>query len=138
MAQILATNRRAMLRGSAAVLLAAAAAAPALPEPPVDAELMAACTAFAAAAQEVARLERIADVPDAMFEPANAAVHDAIERVSGLRARTAAGVQAKAAVCRTVLAMDEPDVKAARIGGATRRHDVLAWSVLSDLAELQV
>ncbi len=137
MAQILATNRRAMLRGSAAVLLAAAAAAPAQPEPPVDAELLAACAVFAAAVQEVARLEHIADVPDDVFEPANDALHDAVIRVSELRARTAAGVRAKARVCQALLALDEPDVKAARIGGATRRHDVLAWSVLGDLAEVR-
>ena len=137
MAQVLATNRRAMLRGSAAVLLAAAAAAPALPEPPVDAELLAACTVFAAAAREVARLERAARVPDDVFEPATDALHDAVIRVSGLRARTVGGLCAKARVCRAVLAADEPDVKAARIGGPTRRHDLLAWSVLSNLVELQ-
>lgn len=134
MAQIPATNRRAMLRGSAAVLLAATVAAPAQPEPPVNAELLAACVAFAAAAREMARLEPIAD--DAVFEPANAAVHTALIRVSGLRARTTAGVQAKAAVCRAALALDEPSAMTGRFDVETRRHDVLAWSLLSDMAEV--
>ncbi len=111
----------------------AVAAAP--PHP--DAEMLAACVAFGRAEEEVARLEGIDDAPDAVFESALDVLHAAIVRVSDLRARTAAGVRAKAGVCRALLAMDEPGVTAARIGGATRRHDVLAWSVLSDLDEMQ-
>jgi hypothetical protein len=112
----------------------AVAAAP--PHP--DAEMLAACVAFGRAEEEVARLEGIDDAPDAVFESALDVLHAAIVRVSDLRARTAAGVRAKAGVCRALLAMDEPDVTAARIGGATRRHDVLAWSTLNDMAEFQV
>jgi len=138
MAPTLAPSRRAMLRGSAAVLLAAgtsAAAATATTDAGPDAELLAACAVFAAAAQEVARLERIDDLPDEEFEPANDALHTALIRVSELRARTAAGVQAKAAVCRAVLASDEPSAVTGRFDVPARRHDVLAWSTLADMAE---
>jgi hypothetical protein len=112
----------------------AAVAAPAPLPPHSDAELMAACAAFARAEAEVARLEQTAD--DDVFEPAVAIMHAAAERVSGLRARTVGGLRAKATVCRAVLAADEPVAMAGTFGGPARRHDVLAWSTLTDLAEV--
>ena len=99
-----------------------------------DAELHAACAAFARAEEEVARLERTAD--DDVFEPAVAASHAAVVRVSGLQARTVAGLRAKAAVARAVYAADEPVALAGTFGGPAQRHDVLAWSTLADLAEV--
>ncbi len=126
--------RRALLASAASLAAAGLPAAGANADG--DAELLAACAVFAAAAREVVRLERIADVPDAVFEPANDALHDAVIRVSELRARTTAGVQAKAAVCRAVLAMDEPLAVTGRFDVPARRHDVLAWSLMSDMAEV--
>ncbi len=101
-----------------------------------DAELLVACAAFTHAGEEVARLEHTAGVPDDVFEPVNDALHDAVVRVSGLRPRTVGGLRAKAAVCRAVLAADEPAAAAGRFGSAARRHDVLAWAVLGDLVEV--
>jgi len=46
------------------------------------------------------------------------------------------GVRAKADVCRAVLAADEPAAMAGTFGGPVQRHDVLAWSLLSDFAEV--
>jgi hypothetical protein len=132
---IRAPARRTLLRSSAALLLAGAAASFCPELPPGDAELLAACAAFGCAEGEVARLEGIDDAPDAVFESALDVLQAAIVRVSGLRARTASGVRAKAGVCRVLLAMDEPDVRTMRIGGATRRHDALMWSLLADMAE---
>ncbi|MGI4797364.1 MAG: hypothetical protein ACRYG8_25595 [Janthinobacterium lividum] len=130
-------TRRGILRSSAALLLAGGVAASTAPEPPPnDAELLAACALFAAAAQEVARLEAIRETPDEVFEPANDALHDALIRVSRLPARTTAGVRAKAAVCGAVLRIDEPSAMAGRFDLEARRHDVLAWSTLIDLVDL--
>jgi len=112
----------------------AAVAAPALLPPHRDAELLAACAAFTRAEQEVARLERTAD--DDVFEPAVVIMHAAAERVSGLRAHTVAGMRAKAAVCRAVLAADEPSAMAGTFGGPAQRHDVLVWSTLADMVEV--
>ena len=111
-----------------------AAAAPLLPLPHLDADLHAACAAYAHAEAEVARLERTA--ADDVFEPAVAALHAAAERVSGLRAHTVGGLRAKATVCRAVLAADEPAAMAGRFGDRAQRHDVLAWSTLRDLVEV--
>ena len=130
-------TRRGILRSSAALLLAGGVAASTAPEPPPnDAELLAACALFAAAAQEVARLEAIRETPDEEFEAAVMIAHEAVVRVAGLRARTAAGLRAKAAVCRAVYAADEPVAMAGIFGGKAQRHDVLAWSTLGDLAEV--
>ncbi len=112
----------------------AAGGAPALLPPHRDAELLAACAAFTRAEQEITRLERDAD--DDVFEPAVASMHAAAERVSGLRARTVGGLRAKAAVCRAVLAADEPAAMAGTFGGPAQRHDVLAGSLLGDLVEV--
>ncbi|MGI4802513.1 MAG: hypothetical protein ACRYG8_52480 [Janthinobacterium lividum] len=99
-----------------------------------DAELLATCDAFSRAEAEVARLERNAN--DDVFEPAVAVSHAAVVRVSGLRAHTVAGLRAKVAVCRAVYAADEPAAMIGTFGGKAQRHDVLAWSTLSDLAEV--
>ena len=131
MAQVLAPNRRAVLRGSAAVLLAVGTTAAASTDAVPDAELFAAYAAFARAEEDVTRLEEVDDAPDTVFEAALDTLQAAIVQVSGLKARTTAGVCAKARVCQALLAMDEPDVRTARIGGTTRRHDVLARSTLS-------
>jgi len=109
----------------------AAVAAPAPVPVHRDAELHAACAAFARAERDVARLERDAD--DDVFEPVAAAMHAAAERVSGFRAHTVGGMRAKAAVCRAVLAADEPAAMAGTFGGPAQRHDVLTWSLLADL-----
>ncbi len=98
-----------------------------------DAELHAACDAFARAEQNVAQLERDAD--DDVFEPAVAIMHAAAERVSGLQARTVGGLFAKATVARAVLAADEPAAMAGIFGDKAQRHDVLAASLLADMAE---
>lgn len=113
-----------------------APAAPAAAAPPLarhaDAELLDACAAFRRAEGEVARLDRTAD--DDVFDSAVAIAHEAVVRVSGLRARTLAGICAKAAVCRAVYAADEPVAMTGTFGGPAQRHDVLAWSLVSDLA----
>jgi hypothetical protein len=106
------------------------AATPLLVNP--DAELHAACAAFAHAERDVARLDR--DVADDAFDAAVAVAHDAVVRVSGLRAHTVAGLRAKVAVCRAVYAADEPAAMAGTFGGPARRHDVMMGSLLSDLA----
>ncbi len=62
--------------------------------------------------------------------------HAAVVRLSGLRARTLAGLRAKAGVCRAVYVADEPVAMAGIFGAAARRHDVLAWSTLADLVEV--
>jgi hypothetical protein len=111
----------------------AVVAASPLAVPHADAELLAACTAFARAEQNVAQLERDAD--DDVFEPAVAIMHAAAERVSGLQARTVGGLFAKATVARAVLAADEPAAMAGTFGGKAQRHDVLAASLLADMAE---
>ncbi len=98
-----------------------------------DAELHAACDAFARAEQNVAQLERDAD--DDVFEAAVASMHAAAERVSGLRAHTVGGMRAKLAVCRAVLAVDKSAAMAGVFGDRARRHDVLAASLLQDLME---
>ena len=110
----------------------AAAVATPLPAHP-DAELLAACAAFARAEQDVARLERTAD--DEVFEAAVASMHAAAERVSGLRAHTVGGMRAKVAVCRAVLAVDKSAAMAGVFGDRARRHTVLTWSTLADMAE---
>lgn len=115
-------------RGSATPI-----AATPLPENP-DAELHTACAAFARAERDVAQLER--EAADDAFDAAVAVAHDAVVRVSGLRARTLAGLRAKAAVCRAVYAADEPVAMAGTFGGKAQRHDVLAWSTLADLVEV--
>lgn len=104
-----------------------AVAVAALSVPPrLDAELLSACETFSRARAEVLRFEGIPETSDEVFEPANAAVHDALVQVSRLSARTVAGARAKAGVCRAVLAMDEPSAVTGRFNTAARRHDVLA------------
>ena len=71
-----------------------------------------------------------------MFHPAVDAVHLAMVRVTRISARTPAGVRGKAAVCRAVLAMDEPEAAAGGFDAPGPRHDVLAWSLLRAMAEL--
>ncbi len=114
---------------SQAPAIVAAAPLPILPH--ADAELLTACDAFARAEQEIARLEHTAD--DDVFEAAVTGMHEALVWVSGLRPHTVGGLRAKAAVARAVLAADEPAAAAGIFGGSARRHDVLAWSVLSEL-----
>ncbi len=113
---------------------AAAVIAPAPMPLHADADLLATCAAFTRAEAEVARLEHTAD--DDVFEPAVLAMHAAAERVSGLRAHTVGGLRAKVAVCRAVLAADEPAAVAGVFGDKAQRHDVLAWSTLADLVEV--
>ena len=101
-----------------------------------DAELRRACSVFRYVELEVARV----DDPDGGLTDDDAdavakAFHEALVTVSRLPARTASGLQAKAAVCRAVLKADEPKATAGLFGGPARRHDVLAWSLLSDMAE---
>ncbi len=112
----------------------AAAMAPVAIPLHADAELLATCATFTHAEAEVARLEHTAD--DDVFEPAVLAMHAAAERVSGLRAHTVGGLRAKVAVCRAVLAADEPAAVAGVFGDRVQRHDVLAWSTLADLGEV--
>lgn len=50
-----------------------------------------------------------------------------------LTATTLEGLRTKAIVCRFVLAAKEPDAITSPPSGLALRHDVLAWSLLSDL-----
>ena len=99
-----------------------------------DAGLLDACEAFIRAEKDVARLEHTAD--DDVFGAAVTDVHNALVLVSGLRAQTVSGLRVKASVARAVLAVDEPAAMAGIFDGSARRHDVLAWSALSDLIEV--
>ena len=102
-----------------------------------DAELRKACSVFRYVELEVARVD---DPDGGLTDDADAvakAFHEALVAVSRLPARTASGLQAKAAVCRAVLAADEPKAMAGQFGGPARRHDVLAWSLLSDMADVR-
>ncbi|MGI4943469.1 MAG: hypothetical protein ACRYHQ_23370, partial [Janthinobacterium lividum] len=100
-----------------------------------DADLRRACGVFRLVELEVARVDdRDGGVSDDDAEAVSEAFHDAVVMVAGLPARTASGLQAKAAVCRAVLAADEPKAMAGRFDGPARRHDVLAASLLSDMA----
>ena len=117
---------------SQAPTVIAAAPLPILPH--ADAKLLAACDAFTRAEQEISLLEHTAD--DDVFEAAVTSMHEALMQVSGLRPHTVGGLRAKAAVTRAVLAADEPAAAAGIFGGSARRHDVLAWAVLSDLIEV--
>ena len=99
-----------------------------------DAGLLDACEAFIRAEKEVVRLEHTAD--DDVLGAAVTDVHNALVLVSGHRAQTVSGLRVKAGVARAVLTADEPAAMAGIFGGSARRHDVLAWSVLSDLVEV--
>lgn len=102
-----------------------------------DAELRRACGVFRLVELEMARVnDRDGGVSDDDANAVARAFHDAVVMVSRLPALTASGVQAKAAVCRAVLAADEPKAKAGEFGGTARRHDVLIWSLLSDMAKV--
>ncbi|MGI4797511.1 MAG: hypothetical protein ACRYG8_26380 [Janthinobacterium lividum] len=100
-----------------------------------DAELRRACGVFRLVELEMARVDdRDGGLSDDDADAVAEAFHDAVIMVSRLPARTATGLQAKAAVCRAVLAADEPTAMIGRFDGPARRHDVLAASLLSDMA----
>ena len=102
-----------------------------------DADLRKACSVFRHVEMEMARVDDPeGGLSDDDADAVSDAFHEALVAVSRLPARTASGVQAKAAVCRAVLAVDEPAAMAGTFGGSARRHDVLAWSVLGDLVEV--
>jgi hypothetical protein len=100
-----------------------------------DAELRKACGVFRLADLEMARVDDPnGGLTDDDADAVSGAFHEALATVSRLPARTASGLEAKAAVCRAVLKADEPMATAGQFGGPARRHDVLAWSLLSDMA----
>ena len=101
----------------------------------LDADLRRACGVFRLVELERARVDdRDGGLSDDDANAVAEAFHDAVIMVSRLRALTASGIQAKAAVCRAVLAADEPSAVKGRFDVPARRHDVLAWSLLSDMA----
>ncbi len=97
-----------------------------------DIDLLLACLLFGAARQEVARLEA-GSASDTRFGTAVDTLDRATDTVAHLRAVTLEGLRTKAIVCRAVLAAAEPDATTSPPGGLALRHDVLAWSLLSDL-----
>lgn len=102
-----------------------------------DAELRRACGVFRIVELEMARVDdRDGELTDDDADTVARAFQEAVVMVSRLPARTASGLQAKAAVCRAVLKADEPKAMTGQFGGPARRHDVLAWSLLSDMAEV--
>lgn len=103
-----------------------------------DAELRRVCGVFRIVDLEMARVDDPhGGLTDDDAEVVAKAFGEALVMVSRLPARTASGLQAKAAVCRAVLKADEPEAMAGRFDGPARRHDVLAWSLLSDMAEVR-
>lgn len=97
-----------------------------------DIDLLVACLQFGAAELQVARLE--ADhASDAHVESAVDTLDKAADTVARLSAVTSEGLRTKAIVCRFVLAAEEPDATTSPPDGFALRHDVLAWSLLSDL-----
>ncbi|MGI4795066.1 MAG: hypothetical protein ACRYG8_13525 [Janthinobacterium lividum] len=101
----------------------------------LDADLRRACGVFRLVELEMARVDdRDGGLTDDDADAVAEAFHDAVIMVSRLPALTASGIQAKAAVCRAVLAADEPSAVKGRFDVPARRHDVLAWSLLSDMA----
>ncbi|MGI4797488.1 MAG: hypothetical protein ACRYG8_26265 [Janthinobacterium lividum] len=107
------------------------------PEPITDpdAELRRACGVFRLVELEVARVDdREGGLTDDDADAVARAFQEAVAMVSRLPAHTPSGMQAKAAVCRAVLRADEPKATSGEFGGPARRHDVLAWSLLSDMA----
>lgn len=100
-----------------------------------DAELRRACGVFRLVELETARVDdRAGGLTDDDADAVAKAFQEAVVMVSRLPAHTPSGMQAKAAVCCAVLRADEPDATTGRFGGLARRHDVLAWSLLSDMA----
>ncbi|MGI4797148.1 MAG: hypothetical protein ACRYG8_24460 [Janthinobacterium lividum] len=97
-----------------------------------DVDVLLACLQFGAAKLEVNRLE-IGGASDTRFGNAVDALDRAADTVARLSATTAEGLRTKAIVCRFVLAAEEPDATTSPPGGLALRHDVLAWSLLSDL-----
>ncbi len=104
----------------------------------LDADLRRACGVFRLVELEMVRVDDPAGgLTDDDAEAVAKAFGEALVMVSRLPARTASGLQAKAAVCRAVLRADEPKATTGEFGGPARRHDVLAWSLLSDMAEVR-
>ena len=97
-----------------------------------DIDLLVACLQFGAAELQVARLEAD-DAPDACFENAVDTQDKAADTVARLSAVTSEGLRTKAIVCRAMLATEEPDATTSPPGSLALRHDVLAWSLMSDL-----
>ena len=97
-----------------------------------DTDVLLACLQFGVAQLEVDRLET-GGASDARFGNAVDALDKAADTVARLSASTAEGLRTKAIVCRFVLAAEEPDATTSPPGSLTLRHDVLAWSLLSDL-----
>ncbi|MGI4797889.1 MAG: hypothetical protein ACRYG8_28345, partial [Janthinobacterium lividum] len=100
-----------------------------------DAALRRACDVFRYVEREVARVDDPSGgLTDDDADAVARTFQDAVVMVSRLPAHTADGMQAKAAVCRAVLRADEPKATSGEFGGPARRHDVLVWSLLSDMA----
>lgn len=97
-----------------------------------DVDLLVACLQFGVAELQVTRLEA-SNAPDPRFGSAVDALDRAADTVARLSAVTPEGLRFKAIVCRAVLAAEEPDATTGRPDGLALRHDVLAWSLLSDL-----
>ncbi len=97
-----------------------------------DIDLLVACLQFGAAELQVARLEAD-DAPDARFENAVDTLDKAADTVARLSAVTSEGLRTKVIVCRAMLATEEPDAATSPPGDLAFRHDVLAWSLMSDL-----
>lgn len=97
-----------------------------------DIELLLACLQFGAARLQVARLEADS-ASDTRFGSAVDALDRAADTVARLQAVTLKGLRTKAIVCRFVLAAEEPDATTSPPGGLALRHDVLTWSLLSNL-----
>ena len=97
-----------------------------------DTDILLACFQFGIAKQEVARLEN-GGASDISFGNAVDALDRAADTVARLGAVTLEGLRTKAIVCRFVLAAEEPDATTTPPGGLALRHDVLVWSLLSDL-----
>jgi len=123
------------LRDGSAVAMRDAHKAELEPITDPDADLRKACGVFHLVDLEMARVDDLnGGLTDDATDAVSGAFHEALVMVAGLPARTANGLQAKAAVCRAVLKADEPKATAGQFGGSARRHDVLAWSLLSDMA----
>ena len=114
------------------------AAASQAPNP--DRYLLDLCDIFQSAAAEVVRTNLATEITDEEITAAADAFQMALVDVSQIPARTHEAVRAKAAVCKTVLANDVPDVKAGRFGDPANvsRHDVLMWSLLRDILQTTI
>ena len=97
-----------------------------------DTDVLLACLQFGVAQLEVDRLET-GGASDARFGNAVDALDKAADTVARLSASTVEELRTKAIVCRFVLAAEEPDATTSPPGSLALRHDVLAWSLLSDL-----